>query len=269
MSALKDPLMPMKKILALIIVLAVLVPAGYASGGGLKEKFGTDVIALRSDYENFYLDTSNLLRIGAGMAAGGVLANTSADREFQEFYGDHIGSDFTNNVSKKLKLPGEPLIAVPLLAGARLIFPADSSAGLWAGRTLRGVFLGGPAVYLAGAFTGGGRPEEGEDSSGWRGPFHNNNGASGHTFIGAMPFITAAMMQENIYLKAALYAASPLAGLSRINDDKHYLSQVVIGWYLAYLSARTVDRAGKSGGVIVSALPAGNDGIMVLFTGRF
>ncbi|HQW58403.1 MAG TPA: hypothetical protein PK583_05570, partial [Gammaproteobacteria bacterium] len=29
-------------------------------------------------------------------------------------------------------------------------------------------------------------------------------------------------------------------GLSRINDNKHYLSQVILGWSIAFLSARSV-----------------------------
>ena len=57
-----------------------------------------------------------------------------------------------------------------------------------------------------------------------------------------MPFITAAQMIENPWLKGVFYACSVLPAWSRVNDNDHYLSQVILGWYLAYLSARTVSQ---------------------------
>jgi hypothetical protein len=91
--------------------------------------------------------------------------------------------------------------------------------------------------------TGGSRPSEGE--SYWR-PFNGDNGVSGHAFLGGVPFLTAARMTDDPYIKGALYFFSALPALSRINDDKHYASQAFLGWYLAWLSVRAVD-AGETG----------------------
>jgi len=259
----------MRHFLTVIIVLAALFPAVEASGEGPFDKLNSDLTALGQDYRNLYLDTSSLARFGAALAGAGVLANSSVDREAQEYYRDDIRSNATGDISRVLKIPGEPLIAIPLLAGVRLAFPSDSSVGRWSQRTLRGLFVGAPAAYAVQMLAGGGRPEEGVDSSRWQGPYQNNNSLSGHTFIGAMPLITAAMMQENPFIKYALYAASPFTGLSRINDDKHYLSQVVIGWYLAYLSARAVERTGPSPGFSISAMPLGSDGVFILASRHF
>ncbi len=259
----------MKKILALIFVLTVFVPARFASCESIGEKFSTDASALEQDYKNFYLDTGNLLRLGAGLAGGAVLANTSADREVQKYYRDNFRSDTTDNISKLLRLPGEPLIALPILAGVRLAMPLDSPGGLWAQRTLRAFFLGGPLAYVIQHAAGGGRPAEGPKTSRWRGPFHNDNSLSGHAFTGALPFITAARMQDDPYMKALLYGASTLTGLSRINDDKHYLSQVALGWYLAYMSATVVERTGASSGASMGAIPIENNGVLVFYSQRF
>jgi len=260
----------MKRFLAVIIVLAALFPASSAGGQGfLSDRLGQDLAALGQDYRNLYLDTHSLALFGAALAGAGLLANTSMDREAQEYYRDNIRSGATDDISKILKLPGEPLAAIPLLAGVRLAFPPGSSVGRWSQRTLRGLFVGAPAAYAVQMLAGGGRPEEGVDSSRWRGPYHNNNTLSGHTFIGAMPLITAAMMQDDPYIKFALYAASPLTGLSRINDDKHYISQVAIGWYLAYLSARAVERTGPTAGFSITAMPLGPDGFFILASRRF
>ncbi|MFQ5737250.1 MAG: phosphatase PAP2 family protein [Thermodesulfobacteriota bacterium] len=259
----------MKHLLAVIIVLSAVLPGRLASAENIREKLTTDISALKGDYANFYLDTGSMLRLGAGLAGGAFLANTSADREFQEYYRDDLRSSTTDGFSKVFRVPGEPLAAVPVLAALRLAFPLDSPIGLWSQRTLRGIFLGGPAAYLIQNIAGGGRPEEGADTSRWRGPFHNNNSLSGHTFIGALPLITAARMQDDPYLKAMLYAASPLTGLSRINDDKHYVSQVFLGWYLAYMSAVAVEGTGAGKDYSAGVIPLAGNGFLVFFDRRF
>ena len=48
-------------------------------------------------------------------------------------------------------------------------------------------------------------------------------------------------------VKAALYACSVLPGLSRINTSSHYPSQVVLGWWIAFLAVRTVRRVLPNG----------------------
>jgi hypothetical protein len=48
------------------------------------------------------------------------------------------------------------------------------------------------------------------------------------------------MMSETPLLRYTLFAASTLPGLSRINSNAHYFSQVLLGWTIAYLSADSV-----------------------------
>jgi hypothetical protein len=49
-------------------------------------------------------------------------------------------------------------------------------------------------------------------------------------------------MSENPYQKAIFYGLSTFTGLSRINNDRHYYSQAVLGWYIAYLSCAAVEK---------------------------
>jgi len=230
----------------------------------VRDKFIFDVTALKDDYANFYLDTTNLLMLAGGIGGAAVLANTSADREIQEYYRDQIRSDATNDASKILKLPGEVLITIPLLLSAHLL--DNGPVGTWAGRSLRAFFLGGPAAFVLQRVTGAGRPEEGD--SHWE-PFSDSNGVSGHAFTGAVAFITAAKMEKNPYLKGMFYVASPLTALSRINDDKHFFSQAALGWFMAYLSASAVDRTGLSAPYSVSAAPLRDDGFMFFWSRSF
>ena len=114
------------------------------------------------------------------------------------------------------------------------------AVGEWGQRSLRTVLVGAPPMLAMQYIIGASRPGETSASSHWK-PFDDNNGVSGHAFIGAVPFISAAKMTDDSLWKAGLYFASALPAISRINDDAHYSSQVILGWWMAYLAANAVD----------------------------
>ena len=60
-------------------------------------------------------------------------------------------------------------------------------------------------------------------------------------------------MTDNPFLKYTLYGGSTLAAWSRIQDDQHYLSQVVLGLWTAYLSVRGVDATEEKAGRVLFA----------------
>ena len=216
---------------------------------------------IRDDYKNFYLDGSNLLRLGIGAGVAGVFANTSFDTDIRDFYQDNIRNNSVDSMSKALKLPGDVFVTVPLLSGA-YILSKDTSFGEWAQKSLRAIITGAPAGLLLQRATGASRPLEG--SSKWR-PFSDNNGLSGHAFIGAVPFITAAKMNDNLYLKSLFYGLSVLPGITRINGDNHYFSQAALGWYLAYLSYNAVSKTEKAKeNTNLTFLPASRGGVLIL-----
>jgi len=76
----------------------------------------------------------------------------------------------------------------------------------------------------------------------------------------AVPFICAAKMTDDPYLKAAFYAGSTLAAFSRVNDDPHYVSQVMLGWWMAYLAASAVDHTQQDKDLTIFPMPVA-DGI--------
>ena len=84
------------------------------------------------------------------------------------------------------------------------------------------------------------RPSEDKQISDWK-PFNDSNDVSGHAFIGSVPFLTIAYMnKDNALIKYNVYLASTLAAVSRINDNQHYLSQAILGWYLGWESVDSV-----------------------------
>ncbi len=243
-----------------MLMLLLLLSSGVCLAGDASlEPLSIKVIA--DDYKNFYLDNSSLLLLGAGAGVAGVFANTSLDADIQDFYQDNIRNNSLDSMSKALKLPGSVFVAVPLLSGVYFI-AGDASFGGWAQKSLRAIITGAPAGLLLQGAAGASRPSEG--SSKWR-PFNDNNGLSGHAFIGAVPFITAAKMNENTYLKGLFYGLSVLPGLSRINDNKHFFSQAALGWYLAYLSCNTVAKTEKAKKTTnLTLLPYSHGGVLIL-----
>lgn len=197
---------------------------------------------IKNDYSQFY-SSDTFIRMGIVFTAGAAMANTSFDQDFQDRNKANI---FSVNDSLNIKKLGEGkyLIPISLLAAGIGHYMSDgkelSGAGKWGELTARAYLVGGPTVLATQLLTGASRPSEAPYKSDWK-PFNDSNGVSGHSFIGAVPFLTVAAMNDNLAVKTAAYLGSTLAGLSRINDNQHYLSQVVLGWYLAWESVHSVN----------------------------
>lgn len=214
----------------------------------------------KADFGNFYLGRENLVKLGIGLAVAGALANTAVDRDVRDWYQDHVRSGGTDDAAKISRIPGTAYLTVPVSLGAvvagRLI--ENGTMETWGQRSIRATVVGTPALLFFQEALGGSRPVDGD--SDWR-PFRDSHGVSGHAFIGAVPLLTAGMMSDSPYVKGVLYGISALPGLSRINDNAHYLSQAALGWYLAWLSCDVVGKAKGQGDrqsrIAVSILPTG------------
>lgn len=199
---------------------------------------------LWTDQKNFYdLDTLAPFALALGGAA--ILANSGIDREFAEDYQENIFNDDTDKASSWVKWMGDGRYTLPVLGVATALsiyVPEDETlgpVGTWGQRGLRATITGALPLWVMQRAIGSGRPGLDANNSSWA-FWDHTNGVSGHTFISAVPFITAARMVENPYAKAGLYLGSTLTGWSRINDHDHYLSQVLLGWFLAYLAVDSV-----------------------------
>jgi len=213
----------------------------------LQQRPPTLVRRLLRDQANFYSPESLVLLAG-GFAAGAVLANTSLDRDIQSHLQSSLHNANTDDWLEGLhanKELGDGFYTLPVFAGAWAVgnilpdTPGTEATRIWGERSLRGFLLGAPPLIVMQLATGGSRPGESSHGSEWA-PFQDDNGVSGHSFMGALPFITAAKMTDRVGLKVAFYAASTLAPLSRAADSAHYPSQVALGWWMAYVSASAV-----------------------------
>lgn len=208
----------------------------------------TEWQSLWDDQKNFYSPVS-LAWIGSGLAVGGILANTNLDENLHHHFQGSVRGATSDEWFESLhasKELGNGLYTLPLFAtawAAGEILPDNqlwATTGSWGERSIRGFVVGAPPLILLQQLTGGARPEEVAEHSSWH-PFRDNNGISGHAFMGSLPFITAAKMTDQVGYKLLWYAGSTVAPLSRVNDSAHYPSQVALGWWLAYCAASAVD----------------------------
>ena len=224
----------------------------YQLRGGptrLRLLFGRMGNNIGQDYRNYY-SCSTLRDLSLAIALAAPFANTSLDDDFDAWYQRDVRSSDTDNFASSWKTFGEGQIFIPAFAGLWLVggmledWPVMGAVGTFGGRATRAYLVGGPPMLLMQFFLGGGRPGEHAVGSQWR-PFQDSNAVSGHAFIGAVPFITAAKMTENRWAKSALYICSTFTAWSRVNDHDHYLTQACLGWWMAYLACRSVDETDR------------------------
>ncbi|MCH9621854.1 MAG: hypothetical protein S4CHLAM20_12820 [Chlamydiia bacterium] len=197
------------------------------------------------DFKNYFSE-STLITLVIGFSAGAVMANTTIDQDIQDFYQNNLRSQGTDNFFQFWKYMGQDqaLYAYGGLSAFALTFqnrPMGGYVGDLVLKSARAFIVGTIPLHVAREIVGGSRPSNTTRSSTWD-FFTLPHGVSGHTYTGAILFITGAKMVDDLFLKSLLYIGSTLTGISRINDNDHYPSQVMLGWLMAYVACEAVSR---------------------------
>ncbi len=198
----------------------------------------------RDDHEHYY-SAHTVRDLALGVAFAAPLANTSLDQDVRDWWQDDVRNADSDRAAAFWKVFGEGAIFVPAMAGLSLVGkamedrPMFDFAGDLGDRTTRAYLVGAPPMLFMQFLLGASRPGETPHNSRWK-PFDDWNSVSGHAFIGAVPFITATHMTDNRAAQTLLLLGSTGTAWSRVNDDAHYLSQAMLGWYMAYLATRSV-----------------------------
>ena len=198
-----------------------------------------------NDYRNFY-SCESLVCLTAAFGAGALMANTGFDTTMEGAWQRGVEPTGLGSFFSGCKDMGEGRYALPVFGVAAVTglvlegHPAGDVVGEWGSRSLRMFVVGAPPLYVLQLATGASRPSDGHGSK-WH-FWNDNNGVSGHAFVGAIPFLAAAEMVESPLLKGTLYVCSTFVGFSRMTDNAHYPSQVFLGWYLAWASSIAVSR---------------------------
>ncbi|QDT91496.1 phosphatase PAP2 family protein [Gimesia algae] len=208
---------------------------------------------IKSDHTNYYSKDS-LTWLAGGLGVGAIMANTSIDEGIQNHFQTSVHSASSDDWIETLHAQKEwgngrytlPIFAAAWVAGKLFErVPLASTTGEWGERSIRAILVGTPPMLAMQYVTGASRPGETSSGSRWK-PFQDNNGVSGHSFMGAILFLAAAKMTKKPLLKLAFYAGSTLAPLSRVNDNHHYPSQAFLGWWMAWIATNAVDATQKA-----------------------
>ncbi len=200
---------------------------------------------IQQDYARAY-DTPALTHLGVWLLGSGVLANTGLDRSFQKTWQQDVRTSFWNHT---LHLPNQIgglrqwTNMLPIYTGLYILVGCQTQSewttlGDWGGRSLRTVLVGAPQQAILTHALGAHRPEQ--NKSHWT-PFKGHRAISGHAFYGAVPFVNAAKIAVDWRWKVAWYTASTLPALARVNQNKHYTSQALAGWSIAFVAATVMD----------------------------
>ena len=209
-----------------------------------------------SDYRSFY-SRRNLPVFAALIGLGAYFANTEIDQNILEHVQDNITfhqNDEYQEFVEEYRFFGEGYLLIPVYFGTSMVgkyllseYEIAERVGQWADRSFRGVVLGTPPLLFSQYIIGASRPGESAEGSEWQ-FFNDSNGVSGHAFMGAIPFISAAEMTDDPIAKSLLYVVSALPALSRVTENDHYPSQAILGWSLACVACRSVSQTERGSG---------------------
>jgi hypothetical protein len=270
------PLRTTENAVGILFILAACLIGGCGGYKTPPRPFKSYSDRLISDQMEFYRP-EGLLGLGIAGGAAAVMANTSVDEDLYDTYQRELGDSKTlDDLTTVAYRLGDGGLLIPAMVighmAARVYLEGgkDSWIGRWTEHSLRG-YLVGAAPLLVAQYAGGSRPEERNEedapSSLWN-LGSDTNAASGHAFIGAVPFITAAKMTDSLPAKLAWYTLSALPAWSRMHDRAHFPSQVMLGWALAYFSAEAVWRTESDQRVNLAITPV-SGGVLVSLGYRF
>ena len=194
-----------------------------------------------------YYSWSTLRDFSLALGGAAALAETSMDQHFRNWYQDKVRNSSTDNFANFMMNFGNGAYMIPgavgLAVAGQLLdeYPLADFLGEYGTRISRAYLVGAPPMLAMQYTLGSTRPEyDSPNSSHWT-PFQHDTGVSGHAFMGSVPFLTAAEMTDNPFLKGTFFFASTLTPWARVNVDAHYLSQVWLGWCMGYLAVRAVN----------------------------
>jgi membrane-associated phospholipid phosphatase len=203
-------------------------------------------------------------------AVGGISALMLLDRPVQR-YAQHNRGPGSNDVAAAVRHFGQPevygtvtagLLAAGVIAGR----PEITRAG---GRLAASLAVAGLTVQVGKFALGRPRPEQSLDADGYI-PFSGQVAMpSGHT---AMAFALATSLSDDIHRPWAtvgLYGLATAVAWSRVNDNRHWLTDVTTGALVGFTSAKLASGRWRIFGLRAPSFIAGPQGLGLGWSGQF
>lgn len=216
-------------------------------------------------------DSSHTIRWWHGaVAVGGLSALMLLDRPVQR-YAQHNSGTGADNVASVVRHFGQPEVYATVTLGL-------AAVGLAAGdsRLIRSAKRVGASLLVAGVTASGAklmfgrpRPEASLDADGFR-PFSGQvSMPSGHATVA---FALATSLADEIHrpwASVGLYGMATAVGWSRINDNRHWLTDVTAGALVGITSAKLVSGRWRIFNLKPPAVLATPAGVSIGWRGTF
>jgi hypothetical protein len=181
------------------------------------------------------------LRLGGATVLAGVLVYSGADEAVEGFYACKVRSGGTDHTARLAKFGGERFWFLNWLVVAAIdAWWQSGSFSRWGRANFEAMVVGLPVLWTMQRGLGANRPSSDAGDPRWR-PLAADNSASGHAFIGAVPWLNLAARCGRRPLAVTSRMASVVTGWSRLNDRRHYPSQIILGWTIAYNAVTAVE----------------------------
>jgi len=243
----------------------------YESTGAYLGSYFTDGIAIAK--APFHWDKKEWIIAGSSLAAASLIYIFDDDIRgvFQR-----SRSSFTDNLSVNFIEPfGSGKFSVPLLGLLYLYGEIDHNpkSKLVALNGVKTFVLSAAFVTVLKQIAKRHRPYQdfGANPRLWEGPFGDSEYTSfpsGHTLVSfALASYISSAYKDKLWVGIASYSIAGWVGLSRINDDKHWGSDVFVGAVLGYAIGKCVfNNSLKKHNIIV--IPVSQTGLGITFIKR-
>ena len=182
----------------------------------------------------------SFLKLGLALAGAGLLAYSGADEAIDRWHSGSVRGPASDRLARVLKFGGERFwFGNWALVGIVDAWLRSNPFSRWGRANFEAMVVGLPVLWTLQRGLGANRPSSDDGSPRWR-PLKAANSASGHAFIGAVPWLTLARRHNLLPVRQGARLASVLTGWSRLNDRKHYLSQIILGWTIAWNAVSAV-----------------------------
>jgi membrane-associated phospholipid phosphatase len=204
------------------------------------------------------------------LVLGGAALLMVVDEPVSDFVQDNRSATLDDLAG--VRAMGEPVVYLSLVGGtvAAGLISGDSRVTRAGGRLALTLAVAGGLAHVGKLATGRDRPFSSTSATSFH-PFTGGSKAfpSGHT---AVAFGIATSLSDEIrrpWATAVLYSGAGLVAWSRINDNKHWLSDVAAGAMLGVFSAKVANGHWRVFGIRPPGVAAGPAGLTVAWHVEF
>lgn len=224
--------MHLAETIAVLLVVAAVV-AGFRARRRARSERVMGRGRLRHGATRYY-SRRNFLKLAGATGGAALFAYSGADESLEQWHHERVETLSTDGASEIFKRFGERYWAGIWVAMAivdRVV--ASTAVSRFGRRCFEATAIGLPSMWTVQRTLGAARPSDHTHGPRFR-PLADDNTVSGHTFIAAIPCLVLVRQLRVPWARALAGFASTLTGWSRLHDRRHYPSQVLFGWAMAW-----------------------------------